>query len=284
MKEYELISELFGDVKDLFKSDAQIIDIAGQKWGITCDHFSLEEDMFSADNPYVLGSNLATAVISDLIASGCAAKFYQHAVVLANDTKKEWTKQMVAGINDVLKKNGCVLIGGDMGQADKFSYTGIALGPQLKKISRIFPPTAQNIYISGPLGDVNYAALTGQPTPIFELRSLPENALACIDTSSGFMDALWQLHMLNLDFEIKIENPPVKDMKLLFGAAGEYELLFTASDHVDNAILIGRAVPGKRGVFINGVEIKNPPLDPREYNNIAEYIKDTEVMVNGLFG
>ena len=31
MREYELIKNLFSDIKDLFKSDAQIIEINGEK-------------------------------------------------------------------------------------------------------------------------------------------------------------------------------------------------------------------------------------------------------------
>ncbi|GHT92588.1 hypothetical protein FACS1894122_06610 [Alphaproteobacteria bacterium] len=65
MKEYELIASLFKDVKDLFKSDAQIIEINGQKFGITCDTFSLEEDLFTDDDLYLLGCNLVTATVSD---------------------------------------------------------------------------------------------------------------------------------------------------------------------------------------------------------------------------
>ena len=53
MREYELIKNLFSDIKDLFKSDAQIIEINGEKCGITCDDFSLKEETsfsFDSDN------------------------------------------------------------------------------------------------------------------------------------------------------------------------------------------------------------------------------------------
>jgi len=284
VKEYELISKLFGDTDKLFQSDAQIIEINGQKWGITCDSFSLEEDLFTPDNPYRLGCNLVTATISDLFASGCKPTFYQHSIVLPKNCDEKWTFDLVEGIKDTLKKAGCVLIGGDMGQSEKFSYTGIALGQQVQNISRIFPQMHQKLYISGKLGDANEAVLTSQSTPEFELRDIPENALSCIDTSGGFIDALWQLHELNPDFKIDVKNVPVNDIALLFGGAGEYELLFTSDEVDENAFCIGDVVPNEKGVFLNGIELTQAPPDARDYDNLSDYIGDIKRMVYDYFG
>ena len=283
MNEYSLINNLFYDVKDLFKSDAQIIDVAGQKWGITCDSFSLEEDLFTSDNPQVLGNNLVVATLADLIASGCKPTFYEHALTLPKDVTPQWINGLANGIKKALEHAGCTLIGGDMGQADKFAYTGIALGPQQKPICRIFPQVNQKIYVSGNLGDVNESILQGLSTPILEQRSLPLSALAAIDTSSGFMDAVWQLHILNKDFKIEINNPPVKDMRFLFGAGGEYELVFTSAETIKEAICIGNITPGQ-GLYLNGKEIKNPPPDPRSFHALSDYIKAVEKQVYELFG
>ncbi|GHU17361.1 thiamine-monophosphate kinase [Alphaproteobacteria bacterium] len=284
MKEYELIASLFKDVKDLFKSDAQIIEINGQKFGITCDNFSLEEDLFTDDNPYLLGCNLVTATVSDLTASGCKPAFFLHSMVLANNADYEWMKNLVAGISDTLKSIDCVLIGGDMGQAGKFSYTGIALGPQVKNVSRIFPNTFQNLYVTGNLGDANEAIVMSHPTPKFEMRSMPKTMLAGIDTSGGFVDALWQLHTLNPQFRIDVKNPPAKDFRMLFGGAGEYELLFSSSELVSDAIMIGTVTPNETGLFLDGVALKNPPPDPRSYTDLSKYMEAVSEMVYGLFG
>lgn len=284
MNEYSLIRHLFGNVKDLFKTDAQLIEVAGQTWGITCDSFSLEEDLFTADNPHVLGQNLVTATLADLIATGCKPAFYEHTLTLPKTASETWVRDLASGISHALTQAGCQLVGGDMGQADAFAYTGIALGPQLRNVSRVIPNMPQKLYVSGPLGDVNESVLKRLPTPLFEPRTLPITALAAIDTSSGFIDALWQLHKVSPHVKIEVVNPPAKDIRFLFGAAGEYELLFTSAAPVPGAICIGTVTPGETGVYLNGKEIKVPPPDPRSFTSLQEYITSVEKQVHELFG
>ena len=283
MNEYNLIRQLFGNVRDLFRADAQLIEIAGQKWGITCDNFSIEEDLFTMDQPQILGHNLVVATLADLVATGCKPTFYEHALTLPKTASLSWAQTLANSIEQTLAQAGCMLVGGDMGQAEKFAYTGIALGPQQRAILRIFPNKLQKLYISGPLGDVNESVLLGQATPLLELRSLPACALAAIDTSSGFMDAVWQLHLLNPQFRIEIHNPPVKDIRFLFGGAGEYELLFTSEEPQEEGVCIGTVTPGLQGVYLNGKEIKNSPPDPRSFLSLKDYIQAVEKQVYELF-
>lgn len=274
MREYELIKNLFGDTKDLFKSDAQLIEISGENWGITCDDFSLTEDLFTDKDPYLLGSNLVVATLSDLYATGCTPSFYEHSIVFPKNRNYKWCEGLADGIKDILRQVGCILVGGDTGRGNELRYTGIALGKQERKISRIFPKIVQNLYVTGNLGDANEAIVKFKPTPRFELRTLPECALSAIDTSGGFVDALWILHKLNQDFKIEIENPPCNDINYLFGGAGEYELLFTTNEKCSDAIKIGRVIPNDKGVFINGVELTTAPPDPRAYKFMPFYILD----------
>lgn len=284
MNEYALIRHLFGDVKDLFKTDAQLIEVAGQTWGITCDSFSLEEDLFTADDPHMLGQNLVTATLADLIATGCKPAFYEHTLTLSKTSSETWVRDFASGILHALTQAGCQLVGGDMGQADAFAYTGIALGPQQHNVSRVIPNMPQRLYVSGELGDVNESVLKRLPTPLLEPRVLPASALAAIDTSSGFMDALWQLHEVSPHVKIEVVNPPVKDIRFLFGAAGEYELLFTSAEPVPGAICIGTVTPGETGVYVNGKEIKVSPPDPRSFTSLPDYIASVEKQVHELFG
>ena len=274
MKEYELIKNLFSETKDLFKSDAQIVEINGQKWGITCDEFSLEEDLFTDNEPYILGSNLVVATLSDLYATGCKPCFYEHAIVFPKNKNYKWCQELVKGIKDSLNNAGCILIGGDLGQSKKFRYTGIAFGHQVNNISRIFQPIEQFLYVTGSLGDANEAILNFRPTPVFESRKLPNNALSAIDTSGGFIDSIWILHELNPNFRIDVENLPCKDVKYLFGGAGEYELIFTSKEDNLDAIKIGKIIPNSYGLFLNGKEILIPPPSPRNYNSLFLYILD----------
>ena len=286
MNEYELIKNLFSNVKDLFLSDAQIIEINNEKWGITTDDFSLKEDKFSSKTPYVLGSNLVVATLSDLYATGCTPCFYEHTITFPRSTftkrkNLEWTKEFINGINDALKLANCKLVGGDISKGKDFKYTGIALGKQENNISRVFPNIKQNLYVTGYLGDVNEAILKFKETPKFELRKLPKCALSSIDTSSGFIDALWLLHTINPNFNIEVSNPPCKNINYLFGAGGEYELLFTTSDDElenlnENYIKIGKITPLeiKGDIYLNGIKLNAPPPDPREYKFLPFYILD----------
>ena len=274
MREYELIKNLFSETKNLFMSDAQIVEISGEKWGITCDDFSLCEDLFTAKDPYTLGSNLVVATLSDLYATGCKPKYYEHSMVFPKNKNYNWCERLAHGIKDTLKLADCTLIGGDTGQGKEFKYTGIALGKQEKGISRVFPAFEQNLFVTGNLGDANEAIIKFRPTPKFELRTLPKNALSAIDTSGGFIDALWLLHEINPNFRIEVENPPCKDINYLFGGAGEYELLFTSAEDCPDAIKIGKVTPNDKGVFINGLELQTAPPDPRTYKFLPFYIFD----------
>lgn len=274
MREYELIKNLFSDIKDLFKSDAQIIEINGEKCGITCDDFSLKEDFFTDKDPYTLGSNLVVATISDLYATGCKPSFYEHSIVFPKNKNYKWYEELAEGIKDTIKRVDCTLVGGDTGHGKEFKYTGIALGKQEIDISRVFPKIDQNLYVTGNLGDANEAIIKFRPTPKFELRNLPDSALSAIDTSGGFIDALWLLHEINPDFRIEVENPPCKDISYLFGGAGEYEILFTSDEECSDAIKIGKVIPNRKGVFLNGIELQTAPPDPRSYRFLPLYIFD----------
>lgn len=276
MNEYGLIKKLFGDtVPDLFASDAQFFDAAGQRWGITCDAFSPDEDCFTLESPRRLGANLVIATLSDLYASGCEPSFFMHAITFPHDAEESWMGELAAGIASALKEAGCVLLGGDTGQGKSLSYTGIGLGPQRRPLTRRFPDARQRLYVSGKLGALNAAAYSGVPTPALTRRPTPPAATACIDTSGGFMDAVWQLHELNPNHTIAIQDIPVDDISLLFGGAGEYELLFTApydEEETSGAFCIGEVISGREGVSLDGCAITAPPPDPRSYTSRTEYI------------
>lgn len=144
MNEYQLIQTLFPNVPNLFETDASLIEINGEKWNMSCDSFSLEEDLFTDDNPYQPGHNFVVATLSDLIATGYQPIFYQHTLTLSPQYNDEWNKLLATGISDTLKKYNTLLIGGDMGQSQYFAYTGIGLGKQIQNISRHIPNKKQH--------------------------------------------------------------------------------------------------------------------------------------------
>lgn len=286
MNEYALIRKLFGsDVPDLFGSDAQFFDVAGERWGVTCDAFSPEEDCFTLENPRRLGANLVVATLSDLYASGCRPAFFEQAVTFPRDATAAWLADFAGGVRGALAEADCRLLGGDTGQGVALAYTGIALGPQVQKISRHFPVARQDLYVTGHLGALNAAAFTGSPTPALVRRPTPSTATSCIDTSSGFMDAVWQLHELNPRHAIRVARPPVENVAYLFGGAGEYELLFTAPPGAPvpaGAVRVGEVVPDAAGVTLDGHPVMEPPPDPRSFTGRADYVAAILEQVKGL--
>ncbi|MBP5321508.1 MAG: hypothetical protein J6334_11020 [Kiritimatiellae bacterium] len=280
MTEYALIRHLFGDaVPELFTSDAQFFEVGGETWGITCDTFSPEEDLFSADDPRRFGVNAVRGTLSDLAASGCVPALFLQAVTFPRGASDPWLAAFAEGVKAALADAGCRLLGGDMGEGAGLVYTGIALGPRRRPLSRILPDTPQRLWTTGPFGAFNVAALAGAPAPEIPRREPPPAATACIDTSGGFADALWQLHQLNPRHDFRLGTIPVAppgNPALLFGGAGEYELLFTTpldAPVPDGAHAIGTVMPGSGTVDWAGRLFDAPPPDPRAFASRPAYIE-----------
>lgn len=282
MNEYALVRDLFGDaVPDLFSSDAQFFETGGGEWGVTCDTFTPEEDGFSADLPRRLGANVVRGTLSDLAASGCEPSFFLQSVTWPRGAPAEWLAAFARGVKESLAEVGCRLIGGDTGEGETLSYTGIAFGPRRRRLTRRLPGVPQRLWTTGPFGAFNAAAAAGLPAPEISRREAPSCATACIDTSGGFADALWQLHEQNSAHDFVLGGVPLAAAggpALLFGGAGEYELVFAAPPDAPappGCLPIGEALPAHGGdgrITLDGIPLDAPPPDPRAYPDRAAYI------------
>lgn len=281
MNEYDLIRGLFGrDVPDLFASDAQFFETGGGEWGVTCDTFTPEDDGFDPADARLLGANVVRGTLSDLAASGCDAAFFLQAATFPRGASAAWCESYARGVREALAEAGCRLLGGDTGEADAPSFTGIALGPRRRALSRRLPPGPHRLWTTGPFGAFNAAAAAGRPAPAIPLRRPPPCADACIDTSGGFADAAWLLHAENPGFDFDLRGVPVVppgDPALLFGGAGEYELLFAAPPDAPappGCLPVGEARParGEGRVALDGVPLDAPPPDPRAFPDRAAYV------------
>lgn len=254
-----------------FESDAEVLTCGSGKLLFTTDEFS-DEDLFRTDNPFRLGYNLAAATISDILAVGGTPYAYSHAVKVTSSWTREYVTQLAQGIGAVLKICGIGLIGGDIGMASQWSYTGICLGFSPNPISRKGAKESDHIYMTGTIGAGNIEAafslydheqiiqMGGQfvenyfPVRIKESKLIGQWASCCIDTSDGVYNALNTLAGINgLGYEI--ENLPyLPESKLLcqllnvpkeaffMGECGEYELLFSVPPENNKAFLkIARA-------------------------------------------
>lgn len=320
MSEYDVIRNLSqgfkrsGDqINGLFTCDAELVDIAGQTWGMTMDEFTPEEDLFLADDPVALGRNLAVGTLSDLYAAGIKPQFYMHSIALPPVGADDLSKGLVEGVRQILDRTGCFLCGGDLGTAETWRYCGFGMGPAGQRVlTRILPNGAQGLWVTGTLGDANVAAMRGTQTPSFELRDteaeyIRENATACIDTSGGFMDALWMLSELNPEMLFRFDGSAlpyapevlaiasetgVPPEAALMGGAGEYELLFALpasyTDVPINATKVGEVLPKKGGVIFlkdeNEVPISSAPPCPRSFLDQSEYIQKVIEAAGALYG
>ncbi|HVN98226.1 MAG TPA: AIR synthase related protein [Syntrophorhabdaceae bacterium] len=328
MKEHEWIGLITHGLKRdarqrnrLFECDAEILEMNGQLWALTLDQFSPEEDMFSSEEPEILGANLATATISDLFAAGAMPEFFLQGLTICHSADKVFVRRLAQGIVSVLSSVGCALCGGDLGEAEQWRFSGFAMGRvrDNKPLSRILPERSHSIWVTGNFGDANLAVLEKGPTPVFEVRNREAQVIhkygtACIDTSGGLVDALWWLHTLNPDtrFEIDLNRIPLASgvreagkaevpiEAFLLGGAGEYELLFSVPEPITSeiqdalqtiqTIRIGEVYPRshaglyfrKQGVVVSRMETE-PPC-PRENLNREAYIQSVLSVARKLAG
>ena len=305
----------------LFTCDAELVELGGEIWGVTLDEFTPEEDRFLGE-PERLGANLATATLSDLFAAGCVPRFFLHALSLPEDTEPAFVESLARGIASRLIEADCAFLGGDSGRAPTWRYTGYAMGvaPRNRPLTRLVPEGPQTLWITGRLGDANVAAFRGEPTPSFELRSREaglarDHATACIDTSSGFLDAVWCLHEVNPErrFLVDVDRLPLDPVlgpfsretgipagAALLGGAGEYELLFTTPADLpgsaEEALLAAGVTPvgevgaeGEGPVMLKrkgrtiGVMNTAPPC-PRGAGSVEGHIREVIDAAKALFG
>lgn len=292
-----------------FECDAELVRIGGELWGMSIDEFTPDEDLFTAGDPARLGRNLATATVSDLLAAGGLPRFFMSSLALPHAVDPAWMEQLAGGLAAVLAELSCAHCGGDLGRADPWRFNGVVTGPIAdgKPLTHRIPESPQALCVTGTLGDFNLAAFRGTPTPAIELRTR-EAALirrigtACVDTSGGFLDALWLLHRQNPGHRFLVDGPSlpyaagvlpfataasIPAEATLIGGAGEYELLFTipsayrAAHSAELAVagitVVGEAEPGNGAVRLRtgGRErpVTGPPPDPRTAASAREHAR-----------
>lgn len=325
MKETDIINAIRTHLKSdpeqqnrVFESDAEIVKIGGQLLAFTTDDFS-EEDVLSTDDPKILGYNLAAATISDLLAVGATPECMMHSLVVCPEMNQETLKGLSAGIQEALDEFGAAMLGGDVGLGGQWRYTGFAIGSFRKGVaplSRKLPINRGMILATGDFGDANLAAVTGTGNLRFECRleqstHIAQTSSACIDTSDGLVRAMETISELNsaIRFVLDLDQIPyasgiqelaaslsVRPEALLFGSAGEYELLPFVSEAEGQKLLatggftkIGTfSEDGPAGIYYHTAagelisHIATP--DPREMKNTEEYCAAIISLTHQLFG
>ena len=263
---------------------------------VSMDSFSETEDFFTHTPPEIIGHNLAAGACADLLACGVRPEILVQSWNIDDSKPMEYYRKIASGIEEVLRHYGAKCIGGDLGSSRPWSWTAAVSAECVSPVTRTAKSRVPfDLYISGPMGKANLAALTGEPMPEIPLREpvLPETLFAT-DTSGGFFDALENFRRvntgMNLFFDVeKVLSPDIPQstdldrISFLIGGVGEYELVY--------AVPRGMPVPGIKigeGGFTSVEEnsfcwgrngqragcMKNPPPD---YRNIRpdEWVKVT---------
>ena len=132
-----------------------------------------------------------------------------------NKWDNKYLSHFSKGIADVLYKVQAGFIGGDVGTADKWHYTGIAIGENENPVTRLGAKSGDIILMTGQVGIGNLEAalnlyskkpllnaiLKGYKTKLAvrfdESRLIREFATSCIDSSDGVLNALNTISDLN---------------------------------------------------------------------------------------
>lgn len=281
-----------GQLNRPFESDAEFVRIGESILGITVDEHNPEEDRFPASDPEALGWNLVICTVSDLLAAGVLPAFYLHSMTLPRYQNSEYYERLFCGISAAISASKCALLGGDTSFADVWRYVGVAFGTTKRPILRTGVQPGDRLFATGPFGRGNRLALNslsienrqagGAVTALeaFEAHSVrfpcrraeAERAWpwvnAGVDTSDGLVFALRDLARVNPTFGFKIElkqelyesesvasfsRLQLPQELLLFGALGEYELLFSVSEENTSPFLSALGGAGNIPVFVGEV-------------------------------
>jgi thiamine-monophosphate kinase len=237
--------------------DAEVIRLGDREFLFTTDDFSAE-DLFDESDPYSLGWNIACGAISDIVASGGKPLVYAHSMVVSPDWDDKYIARLSQGVASVLSRYSVSFIGGDLGVADRWRYTGTVIGTAVgRTVNRKGCRAGDSIFLTGAIGAGNLAAVQALFPGTDRLSVLPRGesirfathermpelissyASCAIDTSDGVFAALRTVSALNGTgfFLSKLPYYPpaalaadklqLPELLLMLGECGEYEILFT---------------------------------------------------------
>ena len=212
---------------------------------------------FPADTaPYNIGFKSVAVSLSDLAAMGARPVGILLALTLP-EVDEEWLGEFARGLNDILAREGGMLIGGDTTRGP-LTITVTAIGdlPVGSALTRDGAHSGDDIWVTGTLGDAALAlklmregrecpeelrAKLDRPDPrVREAYALRGVATAAIDISDGLaadlghllessgVSATLRLTDIPLSREFEAACGDDRDWNLPLAGGDDYELLFTA--------------------------------------------------------
>ena len=248
------------------ESDAEIIQLGTLKLAVTTDSISEEISTGLYEDPYLIGWMIVTVNISDLAAVAAAPIGILISEIIPKNFSDGKIEQLQSGISDACKAYDTFVFGGDTNEGENLILTGTAIGIINNEniLSRVGCKPGDILYSSRKLGIGNAFAISKLISktntfinykPVARIREcelISKYASSCMDTSDGLISTLDQLLRLNdVGFEISTDLEKIIDAHalnysnklnippwlLLAGQHGEFELIFTIPQNLNEAFL-----------------------------------------------
>jgi thiamine-monophosphate kinase len=303
------------------ESDAEIIQLNDNtKLAVTTDSISEEISTGLYDDAYLIGWMIVTVNMSDLAAVGATPIGILISEIIPKTFSEEKIKELQRGISDACNAYDTFVLGGDTNEGENLVLTGTAIGiiKNEKPLTRVGCKPGDILYSCGKLGIGNAYAISklisktnsiSDYKPVAQIKNgkmMSKYASCCMDTSDGLFSTLDQLTRLNnVGFELRedwenvideialkyTENNQIPSWLLFAGQHGEFELIFTIPQKLNEAFLneslkigfnpveLGKVISDKKVIIplygkmipIDTAFIRNLPAETK--GDINHYLK-----------
>jgi thiamine-monophosphate kinase len=232
-------------------------------------------------SPRAIGRKAMNRNLSDCAAMACLSAAAVATVALPRGIGDDFAKELFLGMKEAGEAHGAVIVGGDTASwPGKLVVTVTILGRSggVPPITRAGAKAGDGIYVTGKLGgSILGRHMTFEPRVAMARQLAGSGSItAMIDLSDGLSrDLLHICQESGVGAEIDGAKIPIhpdaielatregyKDVELYFRArwhaihdGEDYELLFTSSKPIDNAIRIGTIVGGS-AILMDGEPLK----------------------------
>jgi len=251
------------------------------------------------------GWKAVTAAVSDLAAKGARPRYILLSLSINPSTEFNDFVELITGAQEAAKKYGASIAGGDINETSSPSISVTALGSSEKLLSRVGTCPGDMLACTGLFGKTFaglHAAMNSRPVEqvlseavYFPVARVDEGVAlagcggvsACIDSSDGLAESLYQLSELNR-VGFMVESLPIDStaqkycvdnmldvVEAVFYGGEEYELVLTVKpgcrNFVENALerLGGRVVWIGSVIEEQGVFYRGKPVERRGWQHFS---------------
>lgn len=233
-------------------------------------------------DPKKIGKFIVDINLSDVVSKNGTGLDFMVSMSFPSHTEKEYVLRLAEGIKEECKRFNLKFSGGDLKESDSISITGLVIGrvDKGKEFRRNGAHPGDYVYITGKIGKNEDAIMkmrknieSGEKVldimpRIVELKEMNKYRItSCIDNSDGIYKSLGLISKLSgVCIRIK-ENVCELDgddsiRKECYRLGGDYELIFTSPDKIDDFYFLGTVEEGS-GVY----DLDNTPVTSSGYDH-----------------